>query len=236
MKEVRPASRITSVSTDWPSIMRMVARCGHEMMREDRTWNCSFLAAGPAYLGLVGPCGTKTKHRDPGLSELAALNTLALHTGAAALLAGRGIRPNECKSEPRAVSRERMIIHHDADSGSVSVHGLQFSSIFVPRDGPVAFFVMSDVVRPHAVRDKVKSSFMPHPLPTIEECVYVVGHGLLEMVGAALRASLQISCRNADSALLSVKSTLSARARPYPGYFSLDMQRTVNQRGLRKTW
>src|SRR6516164_8543877 len=61
----------------------------------------SSFAESPSLLGLVSPCGAKPKHRDPGLGRLAALNTVALHAGAAVPFTARRIRPDERKSKPQ---------------------------------------------------------------------------------------------------------------------------------------
>ena len=116
----------------------------------------------------VAPRGTKREQYEPSLRELARLGAVTLHARSTARFAGFGIRPLECKSKPRPVVSERVIVHHDPYIGSFYPDRLDLGRIGLPRDDPVALFVVTYVMRCYAVRNEVILALMPNLFPSVE--------------------------------------------------------------------
>ena len=67
-----------------------------------------------------------------------------------------------------------MVVDHDADTWTLLVNPGQLCRVSLSRHGPVAAFIMPDIVRPDATRNEIKLAFVPDPLPAVEQITYVV--------------------------------------------------------------
>jgi hypothetical protein len=61
-----------------------------------------------------------------------------------------------------------MVVDHNPDTWSVPVNARQLRRVSFSRDGPVAVFIMPDVVRPDTARNEIRSAFVPDPFPAVE--------------------------------------------------------------------
>ncbi|MDA9405167.1 hypothetical protein XH79_41380 [Bradyrhizobium sp. CCBAU 45389] len=62
-----------------------------------------------------------------------------------------------------------MIVDDNTDAGSLPLHVGNLGGVGIPRDNPVAGFIVTNVMFADAGRDEVESSLVPNPLPTVEE-------------------------------------------------------------------
>lgn len=101
----------------------------------------------------VCPCRSKWLEYETSLRELAILDPVNLHSCPRARLAGFWIGPFELKPKPRAVPLECVIIHNDPYVGSLLPRLSNLSRVSLACHGPVACFVVPDVVRLDAPGD-----------------------------------------------------------------------------------